>query len=707
MRTVEDHSAHDPARSRQLLEETEADLRAKDVPAALARLEKAAKANPRDGEIPLVAAMLYFRQGFFDRAARLVLSSLEIRPFNPTAMNFLGVICLEAGSTRLAERTLLRAARMAPGLPIALRNLEDARRAARDEKRNRRRDAADETPEGFPVAEIRSLLERGGNSVTACILARGDVESLPECLDALEGVADEIVVIDASPGGMAPFYAGTRDVRCVRFDWQDDAAAARNEAIRLASGDWILSLDARERLDPGQTDGVAAALAREGALDHALLIHDPGTPYPLLSIRLFRNAPEVRFSGRNRDRLLPSLAPLRKIWGLAGEATRLRLARLASPDPYGVLSGDAAKEKIRIERDLEAAPGDAGALLRLAELHLETGDPVAALSAVRRAARFAADEGAEGSGAAVEEIVTLEGRCLMRLGCFEELGDLLRRHHEAARPTHNTLFLEGMARLAVGGKEEAAALFQRALSCAETSPSYVPPLPEAEGAGLPIMLGAALLELKRFPEAHDAFQAALLCEPESLQANLGLLAVLAGEDRPRELLEGLDRLANDRGYEPRTWLYGEALLSCVPGLSGVAADWMEEAAKRLPADEQVARRLGDALLRTGRGEEALLAWERLEDRAPSDVAGRVAASLLAGRALPAVPADRRDEVAGAILGTFESWRSRQALAPLDRALMDILRADAAVPGLASKTANWLERVGQREASERVRRAVGN
>jgi glycosyltransferase involved in cell wall biosynthesis len=96
--------------------------------------------------------------------------------------------------------------------------------------------------------------------ITAAIIARDEERNLAELLPRLAAV-DEIVVVD---GGSAD---GTLDVAIAcgcRVDSRpfDNFANQRNHACRLATGDWILSIDADERPTPrllGEIRRVTAA----------------------------------------------------------------------------------------------------------------------------------------------------------------------------------------------------------------------------------------------------------------------------------------------------------------------------------------------------------------------------------------------------------------------------------------------------------------
>ena len=95
--------------------------------------------------------------------------------------------------------------------------------------------------------------------ITAAIIARDEERNLAELLPRLAAV-DEIVVVD---GGSAD---GTLDVAIAcgcRVDSRpfDNFANQRNHACRLATGDWILSIDADERPTPRLLDEIRRVTA--------------------------------------------------------------------------------------------------------------------------------------------------------------------------------------------------------------------------------------------------------------------------------------------------------------------------------------------------------------------------------------------------------------------------------------------------------------
>ncbi|MDR2611555.1 MAG: glycosyltransferase family 2 protein [Deltaproteobacteria bacterium] len=94
-------------------------------------------------------------------------------------------------------------------------------------------------------------------SLTAIIMTRNERRNIEGAVGSLAGLATEILVVDRASED------GTREIALslgcrVIDDDLGDISAARNLALSLAAGDWVLFLDADERLTPG----LASELAR-------------------------------------------------------------------------------------------------------------------------------------------------------------------------------------------------------------------------------------------------------------------------------------------------------------------------------------------------------------------------------------------------------------------------------------------------------------
>ena len=89
--------------------------------------------------------------------------------------------------------------------------------------------------------------------------------------------------------------------------WDGDFSAARNRALDLATSDWILYLDADERITVGPDEDDRAAMAHpEVVAGWCRFSAHPGqTRY--WEPRLFRNHPEIRYEGRIHETMVGAL----------------------------------------------------------------------------------------------------------------------------------------------------------------------------------------------------------------------------------------------------------------------------------------------------------------------------------------------------------------------------------------------------------------
>lgn len=84
--------------------------------------------------------------------------------------------------------------------------------------------------------------------LSLCLIARDEEEMLPACLASVRGVADEIVLVDTGSKDRTVALAREAGARVLEHRWNDDFAAPRNLAAAHATGEWLLVLDADERL---------------------------------------------------------------------------------------------------------------------------------------------------------------------------------------------------------------------------------------------------------------------------------------------------------------------------------------------------------------------------------------------------------------------------------------------------------------------------
>jgi tetratricopeptide (TPR) repeat protein len=82
------------------------------------------------------------------------------------------------------------------------------------------------------------------------MIVRDEERFLRDALTSVEGVVDEICIVDTGSTDGTVALAESFGSKLEVVTWRDDFAWARNQALALATGAWIFVLDADERLAP-------------------------------------------------------------------------------------------------------------------------------------------------------------------------------------------------------------------------------------------------------------------------------------------------------------------------------------------------------------------------------------------------------------------------------------------------------------------------
>ena len=101
-------------------------------------------------------------------------------------------------------------------------------------------------------------------TLTAVIVAKNEARNIAECI-ACVGFADEVLVLDSGSVDGTAEQAQKAGARVVRTDWPGYGPQVAR-GFELAQGDWVLSVDADERVGPALQAEVRAAIA-SGAHD--------------------------------------------------------------------------------------------------------------------------------------------------------------------------------------------------------------------------------------------------------------------------------------------------------------------------------------------------------------------------------------------------------------------------------------------------------
>ena len=147
--------------------------------------------------------------------------------------------------------------------------------------------------------------------LTLSMVVKNEEKYLRECLESVKEIADEIVLVDTGSTDGTIRIAEEYGAKIFNFPWGNDFSSARNFALGKSTGDWILSLDADERLDYHSIIEVKKTIENNALLACYCRVKfydfDEKRNYSLSYPRLFTNSPEIKFTGKVYEEIETSL----------------------------------------------------------------------------------------------------------------------------------------------------------------------------------------------------------------------------------------------------------------------------------------------------------------------------------------------------------------------------------------------------------------
>jgi glycosyltransferase involved in cell wall biosynthesis len=151
--------------------------------------------------------------------------------------------------------------------------------------------------------------------VSLCMIVKNEEANLPLCLGTVAELVQEIVIVDTGSSDQTKPLAAQFDARVIDFAWCDDFAAARNESLRHATGQWIFWLDADDRVDTDNRLRLRNLLAslpddNRGYLMEYRSLKDfncGGQSSSVARVALFRSHANVRWQYRVHEQIQASV----------------------------------------------------------------------------------------------------------------------------------------------------------------------------------------------------------------------------------------------------------------------------------------------------------------------------------------------------------------------------------------------------------------
>jgi tetratricopeptide (TPR) repeat protein len=353
------------------------------------------------------------------------------------------------------------------------------------------------------------------------MIVRDEAEALGACLASVRGFVDEMVVVDTGSEDDTVAIARAAGAVVRHLPWPGDFAAARNAALRWVTGDWVLVLDADERLRPEAMAPLRQAIHQPDGLLITMLRQECGalqSPYSNVS-RLFRRHPAIVWS--------------RAYHALVDDSVEALLARephwrlLHCPEPALLHEGyrperiqrgkKARRLRQAMEAELRRDPADPYTCAKLGGLEISDGNVERGIALLQRGLAHCP------AAAHPERYELLLHLALARAKIHPPAAEALYRQ---------ALELPLDPRLTIAARLNLAALLREggqpreAVALAREATRIAPELPHGW-----LHLGLSLRQGGDLPQAIAAYRQALALEPSRSEAhqNLAVALLLVGD----------------------------------------------------------------------------------------------------------------------------------------------------------------------------------
>ncbi len=365
--------------------------------------------------------------------------------------------------------------------------------------------------------------------ISAAMIVRDEEAFLKGCLESIAGVVDEIVIFDTGSKDRTVEIARSYGANVHERAWVNDFAAARNWALDAATGEWILYVDADERLSVPEGFDISTLLSdREAAAFTVLFQPRPGyTRY--LEIRMFRNDPRIRFRGVIHETVHPEIREVCRSDGLVVKQSPLGIDHLG-------YEGDPERKRRRnlplLREAVRSEPNRVFYWQQLGEICAAFGEHEEAVEAFRRVGEIARKE-RDNKKTAADAALALSAYARFQEAWGEDPLPTIDEGLDIYPGHFALLFGRAKAFVKLERYDEALDILQGLLAedAATLHDPWIAYNERLFGDQAHQLMGVALLRMGRTAEAADAFERAAAAMPDDLGNRTRAIAIRAMAER--------------------------------------------------------------------------------------------------------------------------------------------------------------------------------
>jgi len=156
------------------------------------------------------------------------------------------------------------------------------------------------------------------SSISVCLIVKDEEQYLDNCLQSVEDIAHEIIIIDTGSRDNTVNIAKKYTDKIYFHPWKESFSEARNHYFDYAKGDWIFQIDADEELVKQDVPVLLKAVKNRDidAVLVQIISHLDRRQFETRHnvIRIFRNNGRIHYEGRIHERIVgfkrPTIYPI-------------------------------------------------------------------------------------------------------------------------------------------------------------------------------------------------------------------------------------------------------------------------------------------------------------------------------------------------------------------------------------------------------------